>query len=287
MTMIVTIRTDSTANGVHSWYSWLNCPRKAWFKELSRAHREPRTTLSGRTAFDVGSIGHALLALHYSLPYEKAMQINTSRLTYKLDNGLPLDTDIHAADIEEASRLYRAYRLHHRKNDLGKVLDIEKEFEVSQGACKLSGAPDLVVKMTARDLANNSLDGSPGIYVVDHKFYGKKDPMAYELAMHEPQFVTYPKIYPQEVAGTIVNIIYKTAAPSFERFLVPKMAINSEWPIVSDSLALAARNRETALKIVEGGQLPEVNTQDCFKSTRYGVDVCRYYKDNSCNRRMS
>lgn len=286
----VTIRTDSTPNGVHSWYSWLGCHRKAWLGEIDRAHRVPTDVLSGKDYFDIGSIGHGLLALHYSIPYEKALRLDTTRLTYKLDHGARLDVETHAADIEEATRLYRAYRLHYPKNDLGKVVDIEKEFELEMGAMSLSGGLDLVVRMTSKDLTRNGLDGLPGIYIVDHKFYSKKDPMAYELALHDPQFITYPYLYEAarrvEVQGTIVNIIYKTVNPGFERFVIPKMAINAEWPIVSGALGLAARNKAAALKIVEDGGLPEVNTRECYKRSSFGTDVCKYHKNGSCDRRM-
>ena len=59
------VRTESTPFGVHTWDAWLRCERQAWLKELDRAEREPGK-LSGVLHFDIGSIFHALLALHYS-----------------------------------------------------------------------------------------------------------------------------------------------------------------------------------------------------------------------------
>lgn len=287
------VRTSSTDYGPHFWLSWLGCERKAWLDSLERENRDP-SELSGIIYFDVGSVFHALKALHYSLPAAQAMAIDTSRLRYTTAGG-PLDTERYEEAIREAERLYRAYRAYWPPNDLGRVLHIEEEFRMALplrdgvSPIEVTGGIDLVAKLGKRDLKRNGLDGMPGIYPVDTKTRSKKDPHEYELALHDAQFATYPQLlkekYGDELQGFLVDLAYKTSTPSFERFLVPKMALDTEWPIVESAYRRAHARRFESLRLIDDGGLPPTNIRECFKKSFMGVDMCAHYRSGLCRRR--
>lgn len=291
------VRTDSTAFGPHYWGGWIVCPRKAWLAELEKQHRDPGK-LSGIAHFDIGSILHALLALHYSLDPNAAMALNTGRIRYVTAAG-PLEVEDYAQAIAEAERLYRAYRVYWGKADLGKVVAVEKELGTHLPCYNgqetipvtMTGGLDLVVRLTARDLKRQNLDGSPGLYIVDHKTRGQKDPIEYEMALHDLQFSTYPKLWDSvekklkdKVQGFLVNLLYKTKTPTFERFIVPKMALRAEWLRSEGLYAISMRERSYALSLVEAGGLPEARITACFKKHAAGWDICQFHKNGKCDR---
>lgn len=284
----VQVRTSSTDRGPHFWLSWLGCERKAWLDSLEREHRDP-SELSGIDYFDIGTIFHALKALHYSLPAEEAMAIDTNKLRYVTPGG-PLDVEKYADSIREGERLYRAYRAYWPPNDFGKILHVETEFGMTlPGEIEVTGGIDLVCKLGRRDLKRLNLDGEPGIYPVDTKTRSKKDPHEYELALHDIQFATYPRLliskYGDEIKGFLVDLAYKTVAPTFERFIVPKMALDNEWVVAENAIRRAADRRRSSLSLIANESLPEVNIRECFKKSVVGTDMCTHYKNGSCKRR--
>lgn len=281
---LITIRSNSTENGIHSYYSWLSCPRKAYLNELKRKEKVPNGFLSGIDAFDIGSIWHGLLAAHYETP-----DFDTTRLTYKLDDGSSLDEN-HFESRRDAEALFLAYRAHYLRADFTKILDIESEFELVLPNFKLSGGLDLVVGLGKRDLKKMNIDGQPGVYVIDHKTRSKKEAMEYELALHNPQFAAYPKLaetkYGSEVRGMIINLGVKTKTPSFERLLIPKMATDLEWNRVTlPQLGIASRLKEEARRAIESKILPEARTNECFTYQFGGWKACNFYSNNQCDRR--
>lgn len=282
------VRTENTDRGVHFWLGWLGCDRKAWLKELKRAHQEPGR-LSGIVYFDIGSIFHALLALYYSLPPRDGLALDTGRVRYTTSAG-PLETDLYIEAISEAERLFRGYRAFWGAADLGCIISIEEEYRAKLSGTDetVSGGVDLVCKLGKRDLKRLNLDGEPGIYPVDHKTRGRVDPMEYELATHDAQFSTYPKLveaYGDEIKGFIVNLAFKGARPTFQRMLIPRMALDAEWPSTRNALVMATERRANALKVIEAGGLPQPNITSCFKKSSVGWDLCEFYKDGSCDRK--
>ena len=292
----VQVRTAPTPFGVHYWTSWLKCPTAAWLDELARKERDP-SQLSGVIYFDVGSLGHALLALHYSLPPQEALKLDTRKLKWMTSGG-PLDKETYAEALEEADRLYRAYRAHWGAGDLGKVLGIEHELETqgnlgdpTRDAPILTGGLDLVVRLTAAQLKRSNLDGEPGVYVVDHKFYSRPDPATYELALHDMQFAMYPELWDRgnpttrdACKGTIVNLIYKKLPPSFERLLLPRRALQLEARVFNQAQQAAASIRNSSLEAVKAGGAPFANIAHCFKRSSFGWDFCAHYKSGVCKR---
>ena len=290
----VLVRNSSTDFGPHFWLSWLGCPRKAWLDTLQKQERDP-SLLTGIIYFDIGSIFHGLKALHYSLPADAAMAIDTNRLRYKTEGG-SLDTERYEEAIREAERLYRAYRAYWGPNDLGKIVAIEQEIrlQLEQRVISerpLTGGIDLICRLGKRDLKRLNFDSLPGLYVTDTKTRGSKDAMEYEMALHDVQFSTYTHLveqkYQEPVQGFIVDLAYKGAHPSFERLLVPRMALQAEWEITRGALEVAGHARNKALAILDQKGLPEANIKHCFKRSRVGWDVCSYYKNGSCNRKQS
>ncbi len=284
----VLVRTSSTDWGVHFWSDWLRCARMAWLNSLAKAHREPGR-LTGIMHFDLGSIFHALLAFHYSLPAAKRLEVDTSKLRYVTEAG-PLDAELYTQAIFEAEGLYRAYRLFFQ-NEGFKVFAIEKEYEIEiEAGQKVTIGLDFGTKLGKRDLKRMGLDGPSGIYPWDHKTRGRDDPAEYELATHDPQFSTYARVLDEhfngELGGFIVNLAYKGPRPRFSRLLIPKMALKAEWTVTKGMLKLAQQERDKALRLVESGGLPEARTTNCFKRTPVGWEFCRYYKDGSCDRKQ-
>lgn len=286
-THTVHIRTSSTDFGPHFWLSWLGCARKAWLDGLQRNHRDP-SLLSGILYFDIGSIFHGLKALHYSLEPDKAMAIDTNRLQYKTEGG-PLDTEKYEEAIREAERLYRAYRAFWGPRDFGKIVAVEEEIEAAAPR-KLTGGIDLICRLNKRDLKRLNFDSEPGLYPVDTKTRSNKDPMEYELALHDSQFSTYAKLvedkYSESVKGFIVDLAYKSLRPTFERFVVPRMALAAEWERTNDMLRIAGARHGQALGALAEGSLPEVNIRECFRRSRIGWDICQHYKNNQCDRKQ-
>jgi len=279
------VRTAPSRAGVHYWDTWLRCARLAWYDGLARENREPGR-LTGILHFDIGTIFHALLALHYFLEPDKAAAINTGTLRYHTETG-PLETEEYAEAIGEAERLYRAYRVFWGARDFGKVLAVEREYEKALGTGEVTAAIDLVVKLSKKDLARNKLDGEPGVYLVDHKTRGSRDPAEYEMALRSVQFSTYAAVYGPEVKGFIVNLAYKGARPTFERILVPRMALTAEWEVSRGLLETAMREKKAAESLIEVGGLPEVRPGQgtCFKRSRVGWDFCSHYKSGRCSRK--
>ena len=285
--MIITLRTNSTPNGVHSTVAWLKCPRKAWLDDLARDTKTPTGKLSGTAAFDVGTIVHGILAAHYSS--KNPDRIDTRHFVYRLDSGPDLDRDAHREDIALAETLYRAYRVFWRGADFTKVLDVEIEIEIDTGlGFKLSGGLDLVVKATKRELKKMGIDGETGIYIPDHKTRTRNDPAEFELACHDAQFASYPVLarakYGNEVKGIIVNRLFKSGV--FDRFHVPLMATDTEWRSVTlPSLKIANAKKLTSLAAAASSGLPEANTSQCFSWKGGGWDFCRHYRSGACDRR--
>lgn len=294
------VRTDSTPSGPHYWGGWLRCERQAWLNELERAHRDPGE-LSGILHFDIGSIVHALLALHYSAPSLHAqMKIDTTKVRYVTAAG-PLDTEKYAEAIYEGERLFRAYRVYWGWQDLGKVVAVERELEMTimriglekDEPQSLTGGLDLATKMSKRDLKRSGFpDATPGLYLHDHKTRSKKDPYEFEMACHDIQFSTYPKLVETAekkwgpVRGFMVNLLYKGTSPTFGRLLIPKMALDAEWPVSEGMYAQAFKAKRESLKIVEAGGLPMARTTACFKKSIVGWDICEFYKSAKCNRKQ-
>lgn len=292
------VRTDPTAFGPHYWGTWTVCERKAWLIELERTHQEPGE-LSGVIYFDVGTILHALLALHYGTALEARQAIDTTRVKYVTAAG-PLDVERYSEAIYEAERLFRAYRVYWGWNDLGKIVAVEKELEmtlprgqtITFSSQTITGGLDLISKMSARDLKKNGLQGEPGLYLHDHKTRSKKDPYEYEMACHDLQFSTYAKLVETAekkwgpVRGFIVNLIYKGTTPSFGRILISKDALEAEWKVSEGLYQVAFQAKRESLRVLEAGGLPTARTRACFKKSIVGWDICPFYKSRQCDRQQ-
>lgn len=162
--------------------------------------------------------------------------------------------------------------------------------EGDQGSkIEVTGGIDLVARLGKRDLKRLNLDGLPGVYPIDTKTRGSKDPMEYELALHDAQFATYPQLlkakYGDELRGFLVDLAYKTTRPTFERFIVPKIALDNEWEVTRSAIERASDRRGAALSLIDGGGLPPVNIRECFKRTRVGWELCKHYKSGACRRK--
>ena len=218
------LETGGSGAGISYYSTIAECSRKAALAK--DAERYYNATTTGR---DVGTIGHKLLE-YYHGKREKEIAILTSDIALQ-----------EASD--EAGRLFNAYTQAHTVDFFGEVLQTERFFpteaevvavEAAVGIKPFTGRIDLVAVVRLADVERlQKVPGleeltAPGIYLVDHKFKGKRDSNALLIYNNSPQFTAYMACYnaiaddagAPHCQGMIANVIVGNKTPVFEKYLV-------------------------------------------------------------------
>lgn len=264
------IKNTGTGRGFHQALSFHGCVRRAKYE-----HSVPRSVATTPSYLLVGTIGHELL--------------RQWRLGNDIPPGEPWTIDgepVSAETINEAYRVFQAYKMSFGRRDFGDVIATEMRFPVDPDhAAKIaavlgsvrSGAADLVVDVNRDDIARLAKTGivvpRPGILIVDDKF--EKDGGEFTLLKHRHsfQFQTYMVMYALatgvEPVGAVVNVLVKNKTPKFVRVFVP--------PPTEDTI-LALRAFYAHADAAE--QTEAFDSAKCLENYR----VCPLLESGSCQR---
>jgi hypothetical protein len=275
-----TLDTGGSGTGFHYYASYgAGCPRAAVLNEKAKANGE--NGLLSNNGLTVGTLGHALMALHFG-----------RALSAKQDPTIIRFSDVVDEEARyEAERCFRAFREQYPNPECyGKVIAIEKQIDSCSAVTEAVGVepytlrPDLVTKMTKKDvtwvLKNCEVENGqylkPGYWMLDHKFDGRKNQAFLDRAMESKQFHSYflgwnaamPRM---PLQGVMRHTIFKYKEP---RVLLTVVPPPSERQIKSlhafyEWCCFVIENRPTQAIAHEN---------NCFPM--WGV--CRWWKENLC-----
>ena len=273
-----TINSGGSGSGFSYYSKWAGCPKNA---ALSAEHGTPLTEYS---ALLVGIIGHAFMELHY----KRAMNLNEDPVAVRFSDV------VEERARAEAERCFRAYRASFPElNHLGKVLHVERDIEstpevtAAVGIDPYTARLDLATQLSQRDITRlkgqREIDGAvgafkPGRYIVDHKFYGRREANLIDRSLGSLQFTAYMLAYnakypKQPVQGLLQNTVFKLKEPCFRLTVVP-------LPGKREIAVLHGFFRHIAEVMAQDYDTPVPDEYTCFSWGR----VCRWYTEGLCKR---
>lgn len=210
-----------SGKGLSYWSAWGKCCFAAHLNEL---HGGGNDAGSGAR---IGTLGHAFAELYYG-----GYDFRCDEVIFK-----PVQLN---DEVQEATRVFDAYREKFHKDEFGKVLSLEEKFEgpaveAAVGIAPFTGKTDMVVelgdeaciealKLSRPGLADAPL--RPGMILgVDHKFLKARQSNQELKYPNSLQFIGYQVGYnathERKVEGWIVNVIIRTKTVQFYTMFVP------------------------------------------------------------------
>jgi hypothetical protein len=250
------------------WSYWTGQPTCSKQQALRKAN--PSVGLSGIKPLDIGTIFHALCDIYYTMVMDTEQDADLMDTTM-IEWVDPMEHPESYVEkiIQEADRVFQAYRLNHEPLEFGEPLATEEIYTVEDfyGLHTFQTRPDLEIEPDEETAKLLGLPGA-GIYTVDHKTwaYPNANDSLYcesELRFHSCM-AAYVKANPDRAdfyRGNIVNAIYKSRNVTFKRFFLPYSRL--------DESRLAG-----ACKLMADAENERANPLAC--STRY--ENCKFFR---------
>jgi len=290
-----TIHQGGSEWGLSRYSRWVGgCNRKASLDEAAKKTETPKQmTWSGAA---VGTAGHLLMEHHF-----KGAPICRDESLVKAAIELEKDVVLQHTDMfeervwKEALRLFNAFRdTYPNRDHFGTPVAVEKALDSRESpqiatavgiepyTCRMDLVTEMDEKQLDRFTSSHGLDGAteimrPGFWIVDHKFYARRNTFSMEQSLWSSQFAAYQLAWnatfpDMAVNGVIQNTIYKLKAPVFKATIIPppskkdKARLKNLFTIAVDEMTNRADRA-----------VPSVN--NCFP---YG-GICRWLKEGVCD----
>ncbi len=266
MTLFLENISGGSDYGLSKYRLWTKCPKQAHLKEqhqISLSKKEKRIHFQKQTlsfsGLSVGIMGHLLLENYFA----KKLRLSTT-----MDNIVWK----HEYNLKAFKKAFHTVNIWMQvfKDINFKVISIEENIQIRNKKTFIispySGRLDLVINLTKKDISdlkklrnpytnepiitNIHAQLTPGLWIVDHKFYGTETVLRLLEAYDNLAYASYPKLYQlkhnKKITGIIQNTLYTTKQPKFKMYILKprplkkfkiemrKVLKNKENPLTTD-----------------------------------------------------